>query len=60
MESFLKMLFKFIVLIVAMVGVQVGNGQDLPPCCPYPNVECQPVFCDKPPCCQPPINNTKF
>ena len=58
MESFLKLLFKIVVLIVAMVGFQFGNVKGLPPCCQHPDVECQPVFCDNPPCCQPLISNT--
>ena len=55
---FLKLLFKIVVLIVAIVGAQDANVKGLPPCCPHPDVECQPVFCDNLPCCQPLISNT--
>lgn len=58
MESLLKMMFKFVVLVVVIAVALVGNVQGLPPCCPDrsqdPNLECQPIACDKPPCCQPP------
>ena len=67
MESFLKMVFKFVVLVVAIAVALVGNVQGLPPCCPNPshdpNLECQPIVCDKLPCCEPrtspPFSNTK-
>jgi hypothetical protein len=53
MENLLKMFMKFVVLIVAIAGVLVGNVQGLPPCCPHPGLECQPIHCPNPPCCKP-------
>ncbi|WJX53469.1 hypothetical protein P8452_39459 [Trifolium repens] len=39
------MFMKFVVLIVGIAGVLVGNVQGLPPCCPPPGsgIECQPI-----------------
>jgi hypothetical protein len=63
MESLLKLLFKYFVLIVAIVGAHVGNAQNLPPCCAHPGLECQPIHCPKLPCCKPstpPNSDTKL
>lgn len=62
MKILLKMLFKFVVLIVVIAGAALGGkGQNIPPCCPHPIIECQPIHCAKPPCCTlppPPPPNT--
>ena len=57
METLLKNFLKFVVLIVAIACALVENVQGLPPCCPYPGVECQPKFCSRPPCCKPASSN---
>jgi len=59
METLLKMFLKFVVLVAATACSLIGNVQDIPPCCPQPHVQCQPIHCPKLPCCHPSSSDTK-
>lgn len=51
MKNLLNMFIKFVVLVVAIASVQIGNVQALEDCCQINAPFCTPIYCPRRPCC---------